>query len=259
MGLKLVPSECIVGLEGCRANVVSALARNLPACARAPRRKSPLAIVGSAPSVAGYLDELRMWPGEIWAINGAYNYLLSQYIVPDGFVGLDPVPGLADYVRDHRPETTFYISSVCDPAVFDTLSGAHVWLWHSKMVGIEYPANSYIVSGGTTCLTRAPLLANLLGWRDITIYGADSSFAEGPYCYPHGTYAEDTQAKTMVVRCNGEIFRTELALVKQVSQLGALSAFLPGLKFRCGGLLAAFLNSPERPLSDFGDYSPEAA
>jgi len=224
-----------------------------------------LAIGGSAPSVLEHLDDLRAWPGEIWAINGAYDFLLSQGIVAHGFVGLDPVPGLVDYVRNARPETTFFISSVCDPGVFDALSDQHVWLWHSKMADLDYPPDARIVGGGTTCLTRAPFLANMLGWRDMTIFGADSSYGEaGFYCYRHGMFPEDTNKDRILVNVDGTVFETELQMMKQVSQLSAMKDFLneqiPGqLKFRCGGLLAAFLNSPERPLAEFGEFQPENA
>ncbi len=259
--LRLVPSKCIVDMEGCAANVTSALTRGLPVCGHSPRRRGALAIVGSAPSVRDHLDELKAWPGEIWAINGAYEFLKSEGIVPHGFVGLDPVPGLAEYVKGHTPETTFFISSVCDPAVFDALKGAHVWLWHSKMADIPYPPHHRIVGGGTTCMTRAPILANLLGWRDVTIYGADSSYSQGSfYAYQHGTFGEDTKHERVSVVLDGTVFESEWPMIKQVSQLGAMHGVFAGqLKFKCGGLMDAFLKSPVRDVTDFGTFEPDEA
>lgn len=250
--MRLVPSICVVDEETCASNVRSALARGLPVCRRSPRRTGRLAIVGSGPSVLDYIEELRTWPGEIWAINGAYDFLRGEGIVPHGFVGMDPVPGLAEYVAKTHKDTTYFISSVCDPAVFDALKDQHVWLWHSKWDAMPYPADQCIVSGGTTCITRAPFLGNLLGWRDMVIFGADSSYTDTPYCYRHGTFKEDTTRPRMKVRVNGQVFETELALTKQAAQLSAMNEILHDqLTFRCGGLLQALLSAPMHNLSDF--------
>jgi hypothetical protein len=250
--LKLIPSICVVEPEQCRANVVSALARNLPVCNRAPRRSGMLAIVGSAPSVNQHIEELRAWPGEIWAINGAYDYLLERGVVANGFLGMDPVPGLADYVTKAKPETTFFISSVCDPSLFDALKARDVWIWHTKWDEMPYPPDAKVVSGGTTCMTRAPFLANMLGWRSMTIYGADSSFQKGRYAYTHGRYATDSTAAKMIVECDGQLFETELAMLKQVAQLGAVKDVLGSqINFRCGGLMEAYLRAPLHDIEEF--------
>lgn len=212
-----------------------------------------LAIVGSAPSAIDYVDELRSWPGEIWAVNGAYRFLMSHGVNANAFIGLDPLPGLKEYVEKRHPMTAFLMSSVCDPSVFDELKDADVWLWHSRGA-IEpnpYPDNSVFVSGGTTCLTRAPFLAHMLGWRDITVFGADSSYDEGPYCYKHGTFKEDTTQDRIEVECNGQVFVTELLLLKQASVFGVMQTMFNGLlKFKCRGLLKAFLDSPMHELKD---------
>ena len=251
MTFKLVESICCVDSETCRANVKSALARGLPVCTRSPRRTGALAIVGSAPSVLGHVDELRAWPGEIWAINGAYDFLRDLGIVAHAFIGMDPLGAMAEYVKNPHKDTTFFISSVCDPKLFDALKDQHVWMWHSKWDEMVYPHDAKVVSGGTTCITRAPFLANMLGWRDMTIFGADSSYAEGPYCYKHGRYSFDTVSKRLYADVDGQRFETELPLIKQVAQLGTLGEFFNGqLKFKCGGLLAAYMRSPMRSLDE---------
>lgn len=247
--MKLVPVEgrCILSDDACRANVVSALARGLRVCGWAPKRTGRIAIVGSGPSVLNYLDELRAWDGEVWAVNGAYRFLLNEDVRVHGFVGLDPVPGLSEYVKERDERTTFFLSSVCDPSVFDELKAApDVWLWHSKNAAMPHPEHQCVVSGGTTCLTRAPFLAHMVGWRDITVYGGDSSFSERVYCYEHGTFAEDTQYERFEVEVGDRVFLTEFCLLKQAPVFGVMQQMFNGLlKFRCEGtLLDAYLNSP---------------
>lgn len=248
---ELIPSNCVVDADGCRRNVESALARDLRVCGWAPFRTGQLAIVGSGPSVLTYLNELRSWSGEIWAVNGAYRFLLKQGIVAHAFVGLDPVPGLKEYVEVRDEKTAFLISSACDPCVFDELENAAVYLWHSKHGDFDYPEGSAVVGGGTTCLTRAPFLAQMLGWRDITVFGGDCSFADDVYCYPLGTFKEDSTRPQFDVVVNDRTFRTELALLKQLSVFGVMEPMFNGcLQFRCGGLLEAFLASPMYEIAD---------
>lgn len=254
-------STCVVDEAGRKQNLASVLPRDLPMVEQLPECGEPLAIVASGPSVPGYLDELRSWPGKIWAINGAYRYLLEQGIVPHGFFGMDPLPGLAQYVEKTDPRTTFYICSICDPAVFDNLADRKVLLWHPDGEGVEYPPGQWVIGGGTTAVTRAPYLALLQGFRDIHLYGVDSSFENGEvYCYRHGTYECDTDSIKLFIEVNGEgPFVTELSLMKQVSQLYVLhDRFAGKLTFKCGGLLAAFMRAPVTD-SDMFEVEQDAA
>lgn len=256
---KLLESACIVDDAARAANLKSNLQRGFPICKPLPEKTGPLAIVASGPSVSDHIDELRQWPGDTWAINGAYDYLLTQGICAEGFFSVDPVPGLAEYVRNAQPETTFYISSTCDPSVMDALDGHKVELWHGACEDNKmYPENSPLISGGTSSVTRAPFLGLMLGWRDITLFGVDSSYGESPYCYQWGTFKEDSKAPVHPVVINGEgPFYSEVSLLKQVSQIYAMlemynkrpSRINPDcdkeiLKVRAAGLLAAFLRSP---------------
>lgn len=251
MKAKLVESVCVVDDAGRLANLKSNLARGLPVCGDIPERKEPLAIVGSGPSLAGHLEEIKDWPGEVWAINGAYDYLLDNGLIADGFVAIDPLPGLAEYVQNPQKETKFYIASTCDPSVIDALEGHEVWLWHAfNDDNSAYPEGQKLIIGGTTVVTRAPFLALVLGWRDITLMGVDSSYSpEGPYCYPWRTYKEDINQPVMRIMCGEEgPFYSEVGLLKQVSQLGAMLPIFNKrreiLKIREAGLMGAFLRSP---------------
>lgn len=257
---------CVVDLDGRSANLERNLQRGLPWAGREPEREGQLAIVGSGPSVRTRLDKLRQWPGEIWAINGAYDYLLTEGIIPHGFWGIDPLPGLAGYVKNARPETTFYIAATCDPSVFDALAGHKVVLWFPACEqDASYPEDAVLVTGGVTVLTRAPYGALMMGWRDITIFGADSSFDEDDdrrYCYQHGTYAEDSQAIFNVVTLDGETrFLTEINLMKQVANFGVIhNQFRGMLKFDCDGLMAAWLEAPTQDIVDrHGNLTAHAA
>lgn len=253
MKAALLESHCVVDVEGRKANLALNLARGLPVFAHdRPEHKRPLLIVGSGPSVAGLVDKVAKWPGDVWAINGAYDFLLDRGLICEGFFGLDPLPQLADYLKHPQDHTTFYIASMCDPAVMDALKGHNILLWHACAENPEeFPKGQRPVYGGTTAATRAPFLALSLGYRDINMIGMDSSYDKdsGPYCYGWGSYATDIDALTIPVMCNGEgPFLTEIGLAKQVAQLGTmLTAFnrkREMLKIHPAGLMGAFMRSP---------------
>lgn len=225
------------------------LERSIPRCEPLPERENNrLAIVGSGPSVRDYLDEIRNFDGEVWAINGAYNFLQDNGIVTD-FLGCDPLPGLCDYLKRPHKKSKFYIAGTCDPTTFDAVEGHDVRMWFLKSENIKYPSGLWAVIGGTTVLLRAPFLAWMLGFRDLTFFGADSSFDNGRYCYQDGSYRWDSEAPVNWVKTeNGEgPFPTEICLMKQVTQFHAIKQMYRGnMEFRCGGLLAAFMRSPTR-------------
>lgn len=254
MKAALLESHCVVNAEGRLANLKLNLARGLPVLTKeTPAHDRPLLVVGSGPSIADppILSKINTWPGDIWAINGAYDFLLENDIVPEGFFGIDPLPGLADYVRNAQEYTTFYIASMCDPSVFDALHGRKVLLWHAcaEDAGI-FPEGHKVVYGGTTAVTRAPFLAYGLGYRNINLIGVDSSYAKhSPYCYRWGSYETDIAEPVMSVMINGEgPFSTDLGLLKQVTQLGTmLNAFnrhREMLKVHPAGLMGAFMRAP---------------
>lgn len=248
-----VDSKCVVNNEDCARNLEMVLARNYLHCRLEPARSGKLAVVASGPSVPDYLDELRDWPGEIWTVNGAYHYLLENGIVPHGFAGVDPLPGLKEYITDPHPDTIFYLSGLCDPTVFDTLPRDRIRVWFPTQDDVTIGRGLPQIPGGTSVLTRTPFLAHMLGWRDVTLYGCDSSHSHNSrYAYGSGKYREDSGSKTasannpvMRVICDGKEFFTELPLIKQVSQLGVIADWKEiKLTYRCGGLLAAYMAAP---------------
>jgi hypothetical protein len=242
----LYGSLCVLDDADLQRNLDSNLARGFAQCEPLPERAGRLAVCGSGPSLRDYVDELHDYD-EVWAINGAYRFLLEQGIVPTGFLGVDPVGGLSEYVEQSHPDTTFYMSGLCDPSVFDVLTDRKVKLWFPAQKGVKFGKGRFLIPGGTTALTCSPFLAYMLGWTNITMYGADSSFSrEGRYAYPDNTYVEDSNRPVNWVTCNGEgPFPTEALLCRQVSMLGVLAG-LPKIKvsFRCGGLMDAYLRAP---------------
>lgn len=248
MDFELSKTECVVDREVRALQMAYAMQRGLPVCTKEPAHTRKLAIVASGPSLKDYLDELREFDGDVWAINGALDYLNRSGVTVSGFVCIDPQDWLADYLKN-PPSITYYIASVCHPDVFDAVNGHDVRIWHLK--DADSPENA--VPGGTVCVTRAPYLALMLGYRDISLFGCDGSFAETNHVYGDGYERPDAR---LTVQVGNEFFETEVGFFHQASELGAMQEIFadryPGvsLKFRCGGLAAAYLSLPVMSLED---------
>ncbi|MGE0629163.1 MAG: 6-hydroxymethylpterin diphosphokinase MptE-like protein [Hyphomicrobiaceae bacterium] len=167
-----------------QVNSSSCYERGLPGVAYEKPKGIPLAIVASGPSAKDYLDRFRKWRGEVWAINGAFGWLLSEGIKPHAFIGMDPEPFLVDYLKE-TPDCTYYIANQCDAAVFDHLNDRKVVTWHVMDPTVQIPIGQVPIRGGSTCLGRAPMVGCLLGFTDIHLYGGDSSFV-GDTGYAYG-------------------------------------------------------------------------
>lgn len=238
--------QCLVDDDGLSENIVSALCRGLPRIGEAPAHNKRLAIVGSGPSVKTYLDELREWDGDIWAINGAFHWLRQQDIIVEGFVCLDPGPGLESLLPFVPKLPTYYLAIVCDPGLFNHVEGRNIQTWFPDMTcKKDYPNGVVLVPGGTTCLTRAPFLAHIMGYRDITIFGGDSSFDGEVYCYNPLDYACSVPPEIKRIKVGDRFFFSNRQMLHQVANLiGLTCVFGNMLKFRVGGLMAAMLEAP---------------
>ncbi len=256
MKAALLESHCIVNVDDRKSNLESNLARGVPLLMQdQPEHTRPLLIVGSGPSLSEQksIEYVHKWPGDVWAINGAYDFLLDHGLICEGFFGLDPLPALAEYVKRPQKETTFYIASMCSPAVIDALEGHNILLWHAMAEDSDiFPKGHKAVIGGTTAATRAPFLALALGYRDINMMGMDSSYNmdTGPYCYEWGQYSTDINEMIVPVCVNGEgPFYTELGLMKQVTQLTSMLKMFNQkremLKIHPAGFMGAVMRAPE--------------
>jgi hypothetical protein len=166
---------CTSDAEQRCANLENALKYGFPVVAKQAAHNRSLAIVGGGPSVADDLDVLRTFD-EIWCVNGSLDWLVSNGIVPTGYVIVDPEPIMAQYLQSPPKETTYYVGSICHPEVFKALADRNVVLWHPLMDDVPFPKGEGQIGGGPTILTRVPMLAFAMGHRDVHMFGADSSY-----------------------------------------------------------------------------------
>src|SRR5262249_47456178 len=114
--------------------------------------------------------------------------LLEHGIVADALVVLDARAHNARFVRGLPAQTRLYLSTQCAGETFDAATpGAQIITWHAPMngeSGILETRPTYGVIGGMTVGVRSPHLLWLLGYREIHLFGMDSSFrGEAAHAY----------------------------------------------------------------------------
>ncbi len=205
--------DCVVEADARQKHVDAALKLGLPWCIRRKQRPGKVAIVASGPSATEYADLLRGWDGEVWGINGAFVWMRRRGITPTAFVGLDPELMLRDYLIETPDDATYYLATQVHPDVFTHLAGRNVRLWFPADGQVKYPFGAQPVFGGTTCLGRAPNLAYLLGYREVHLFGCDSSFTDKSHVYGDTGYP----AGTFPTEMNGRIYMTTRQMLHQAA------------------------------------------
>ncbi len=146
-------------------------------------------IVGGAPSVKAHLPQIRALAANpenyILSLNWAHTWLIQQGIIPNGcvFFEIDAEPDST--LQGAHPDVTYYICSHCHPKTFDELRNFKRVLWHTppnseleKQVGEEIFQGSHLLGGGVGTFTRTLTIALFLGYRNIELFGVDSSFPD---------------------------------------------------------------------------------
>ncbi len=214
---------CWDGAESLRYNICSALGRGLKELSPELPHDRPLNLAAFGPS----LTEQSIPDGELWCVNGAHDWLISQGRIPDVCVLLDPTPDLSGVITPHNG-VKYLIASQCHPDLFDRLKEADVTLWHAwvpkESTGedirdlVNTPGQHWFISGGGTAALRALVIAKFLGYRDISVYGLDSSF-EGER--KHAVEPHPCAGNECEVEYGGKIFQTNIPLAAQAENFEA--------------------------------------
>lgn len=146
--------------------------------------ETPAAVVAGGPSLN--LDEVREFPGIIFASGSVHDHLLANDIVPHCSVLYDPWSDMAKAIKQPHDKIIYLVASHCAPETFDLLQGKQVYCWHglcgdpdSDRIIMEELGDVFAVPGGPAVTLKAWVLALALGHRDIHFFGYDCSFPEG--------------------------------------------------------------------------------
>lgn len=213
-------SRASVSNEDRDANALQVGALGLPAHVAAPGRR--LAVVGGGPSIAGHVDELRAWDGEIWAVNGTVNWCVDHGI-DAAFYTIDASPAENWTCRLDRI-TRAVLSVECAPSLIEALSAADISLLPKDEVG-------------PTSAAGATLHGINSGYREIHFFGCESSFGSDTHAYSTHPVAD-----WIVAEVGGDRYRTKPEFAEQAQVLSEAIRMAPDVFLdRSGGLLSAMV------------------
>lgn len=197
-----------------------------------PETNRKIILCGGAPSIEKDLNIIRKSQMEgalIVGMNGSAEYLVKNRIYPDWMVMID---SREDNVRflDLYPSREYFIASQCNPNIFNKLESENVTLFHIDIPNIgEYVAYNdkpiQAIGGGSTVGLMSMCIAYTQGYRDIHLYGYDSSYAEGE---AHA-YKQDQQEEIIEAVVNERKFKTVPWMVTQSTQFQDLANQLRNL------------------------------
>lgn len=187
--------------EAMVTNVHANLERGLPLLEEAPAHDRTMALVGGGPSLADSVDDLVTLDGaaslvDVFALNGAHDYLIQHGVFPRYHVLLDARPEIAEFVASPHPYVTYLVAAQCDAAVFEALARSRVRVWAAEMRGLE--AECLRIGGGATVGMKALYLGYVMGYRRFHLYGMDSSYRRSHHAYAQPLNDDEDQRSVFV-------------------------------------------------------------
>lgn len=191
----------------------------------------PLAICGGGPSLD--IEELRLWPGDIWAVNNVWKELKDAGI-ESRFYTIDPADSSSLCEGAIKPLLSF----CCHPNTFKVVTDS-VCFHTEKLTGEE----EFVCYGGVTSASRAPLIAHKLGYKTIHFFGCDSSFQSAAEYSP---ITRKSLTSCIKVRCGGKDFLSTGGMIMQAESISAIIREFPTVYFsKSTGLMNEMIKTPE--------------
>lgn len=224
---------CNTEQEVYMANVRANCERDLPWFDTGPDTELQVAIVGGAPSVKDAVSELkRRWlEGQhIWALNGAFQWLVEHEIQPHAHFIIDAREANRVFLQP-TAGVKYCLASQCHPSLFELLAGHDVVVLHMATSGMQeflevFPTlkPTHLLGGGTTVAMKAMLAADLWGYKGIHLYGVDSSYTGDA----HHAYEQSLNAgeRIMNVLCGEQMFRCAPWMVTQANDFQVLANYV---------------------------------
>lgn len=197
--------------EDIRRNVQVNMVRSLPELRlRAGLVKDTASLCGSAPSLLDTIGEIK---GDVIAFNSAIRALAERNVPVRYAMIWDATPEMTQHIT-LMPGTTWLVASRCHPAVFEILLllKQDVLMWHAAGddIGDVLDGHEQIL-GGAQAVTRGVFVAACLGYRDLHVFGADSSF-ETDETHVGGSVREEHE---VLLKVEDRVFRTTFWMASQ--------------------------------------------
>lgn len=255
---------CNTSDEDLERNIRQNSARELEWLHVTPETTRPAIMVGGGPSAAEFVEDIRtikdLRGGLIFAINGASKWLGRHGIVADYQVMADAKPETASLVDLHA-KAHLFASQVNERTM---LAAPNPILWHLDLGDIErfFPAERVrkggycLLGGGAATGNSALCVAYAMGFREMHIFGYDSSHKAGAsHAYPQ---AMNAMIPTVDVEWAGKTYTTSVAMKAQAEKFQMTSQALKqegcDLHVYGDGLLQHIYTTPPEHMTERDKY-----
>lgn len=198
--------------------------RPLPWLKGVPAHDSVAVIVGGGPSLKSHVSFIKghLAAGHtVFALNNVAEFLCGHAIMPSYQVLIDPRPENIAFVRG-CPAERFILSSQCHPSLFDCLDGRDVTVLQPAIEGIldHIPPGSTadLIGGGVTAGLTALAAVHTMGFRELHLYGYDSSDADDGEAHAYPQAENDGEKRRIEVICANRRFRCSYAMYVQAQK-----------------------------------------
>ena len=247
-----ITGKCVADDETLFTHMENSVARGYPQITKQGEAKDgAIALVASGPSVASQIDVIKKMQADgvkIVAIKDAHDWLLTQGVVPDYALAIDPQEHRISFYTPHKG-VEYMIASQCHKAMFDNLEGHNVTIWHPYvMKGQNRPKNVMLVGGGTTSGLRAISLFYVMGWRHFALFGYDSC-NDGDKLRINGSGLKDGDVLNEIrIEEDGETFYANPSMALQAEHFQTYYDYLPDATFTGygHGLIQAIIKKREQ-------------
>jgi SAM-dependent methyltransferase len=214
-------------------------------------------LCGSGPSLADTLDDIRALAAKgakVFAMNGAAKFLADNGILPNYQVMIDARIETAELIG---PAKEHLFASQVDPECFRRVPDARLWHLQVGNIENEFPeySDDYCLIGGAASVgNTATCLAYAMGYRNLQIFGYDSSHRDGKgHAFRQPLNDGDPCAS---VRFNGKDYIASLTMKLQAEKFQETSKALKDMGCRIevhgSGLLPDMFNAP--PMEEKDKY-----
>lgn len=216
-------------------------------------------LCGSGPSLADFLPQIAKMQHDgckVFALNGSAKYLYDHGVIADYQVIIDARQQTSELVS-HAREHLF--ASQVHPKCFELAPNAKVW--HLQIEGIEdhfppYEDDYCLIGGAASVGNTATCLAYSMGYRDLHLYGYDSSQRNGN-SHAFSQPMNDGEPVASVT-FGGKDYLCSLTMKLQAEKFQETSRSLSQLGCKIAvygdGLLQDMFRAPKEALEEYKKY-----
>lgn len=195
-------------------------------------------VLGGSPSLNDYVDEIQEHKkndAKIVTMNGSYAWAKEHDLWPVTQFMIDARSFNARFVDPVDEQNLYIIASQCHPDLLDKLPAQRTYLFQAncdprsaaicnELVGAMYDMESgwFPVPGGSTVMLRALPALQMMGFRDVEIYGFDSCFMgdkeHHAYDQPENDVAEENTNRVGMISNNGKTFAVDGWMLCQANE-----------------------------------------